>query len=42
MFNRGNAIPRAPICSGNTKLPNAFWGATLSTKNTISVPCIVM
>src|SRR5207237_8773553 len=42
IFNRGNAIARAPICAGSTRFPNAFCGATLSTKNTIRVPCIVM
>ena len=40
-FSRGNAIPSAPICAGSTRFGNALCGTTVSTKNTISVPCIV-
>ncbi len=39
-FRRGNAMSRAPICSGTRKLPNpARIGTT--TRKIIVVPCIV-
>ncbi len=40
-FTSGSAISRDPSCSGNTTFANPDCGATVSTKNTISVPCIV-
>ena len=38
-FSVGNAISRAPICSGSRKFPNPNCGAAVSTKNTINEPC---
>src|SRR6266403_384836 len=41
ILKRGKAISSAPIWIGRKKLPNAANGALVSTKNTISVPCMV-
>src|SRR5260221_11184766 len=41
MFSRGNAISDVPSCSGGKKVPKPFCGTVESTKNTISVPCMV-
>ena len=38
---RGNAMRCAPICAGRIRFPNPDCGATVSTKNSISVPCMV-
>ena len=38
-LNEGNARSRAPICTGNKKLPNPAWGAAVRTMKTMSEPC---
>jgi hypothetical protein len=40
-LKKGNAISRAPIFSGITKLPNTPTNSGIITKNTITVACIV-
>src|SRR5437868_3155453 len=39
--SRGNAIFRAPSCSGRKNVPKPPCGTVESTKKTINVPCIV-
>ena len=38
MFNNPDAISRAPICNGISKLLNVPLSPAVSTKNTMSVP----
>ncbi len=40
-FRNGNAMSRAPVWRGISRLPNPLTGAVDSTKNTMMVPCIV-
>ena len=42
MLNRGKAISSAPIWIGKKKFPKPANGALVSTKKTISVPCMVI
>jgi hypothetical protein len=40
-LRRGKAMRREPICAGKMRLPKPDCGATVSTKKSMIVPCIV-